>query len=133
MSYRNVALVVGVALGGAGLAGVCAARAGRLEAQAAWLLVRGTAEGAEYASSFDGRYVDQELATYQERREVLERAFLWHRGATGLVMAAVLLALAGYALFLLERLQERRPGALASAPAPAPAPPQRSRSVVQVR
>jgi len=129
VSCRNATLAIGVALGCAGLAGACAARAERLEVRATWLLLRGTAEGAEYASTFDGRHVDRQLAIYQERREVLERAHLWWSGATGLVMAAVLLALAGYALFLLARLQEQQPGA----PAPAPGGPAALPTAAQVR
>ena len=126
MRYRSVALAVGLSLGCAGLAVGCTLRAERLHARAAWLLVRGTAEGAEYTSTFDGRHVDQQLLTFQERRAVMERAGAWQRGATGLLMASALLVLASYGLFLLARLREQL---LASPDGVSPA----SHRAVQVR
>jgi len=141
VSYRSVALAIGLSLGCAGLAVGCTARAAHLGKQAAWLLLRSAAEAAEYTSTFDGRHVDQELLTFQERRAVLERAHRWQRGATGLLMASALLLLASYALFLLVRLREQQlasPGdsfpAVHATPTPTPTPGfPASRTAVQVR
>jgi hypothetical protein len=108
VSYRSVALALGFSLASAGLAAGCALRASSFSDQAAWLLARGTAEAAEYTSTFDGRHVDQELATFQERRAVLERAHRWQGGATALAMISVLAVVAGYLAYLLVRLQEQR-------------------------
>lgn len=114
MSYRSAALAICLSLGCVALAVACTARARHLDSKGAWLLHRGSAEAAEYLSTFDGKYVDQELVTYEERRAVLERAHLWRRGATSLVMAAALLAFASYVLFLLVRLQAMQLGTPAS-------------------
>lgn len=108
MSYRGVALAIGLSLASAGLAAGCAWRAARLSDQAAWLLARGTAEAAEYTSTFDGRHVDQELVTFQQRRAVLERAHRWQRGTTALAMVSALAVVASYLAYLLVRLQEQR-------------------------
>jgi hypothetical protein len=132
VSYRSVALAVGVALACAGLAVGCTLRAQHLGKRADWLLLRSTAEAAEYTSTFDGRHVDQEMLTFQERRAVLERAHTWERGATTLVMASALLVLASYALFLLARLKEQQLESPEGPSPHAPAPPP-SRAAVQVR
>jgi len=139
VSYRSVALAIGMSVGCATLALACTARAHRLGSQAEWLLARGAAEGTEYVNTFDGRHVDQELVNFQERRGVLERAHRWERIATALLMAASFLVVICYALFLLVRLQEQQlEPATALPPAPAPAraalpAPSRSRAPVQVR
>lgn len=108
MSYRGVALAIGLSVGSAGLAAGCAWRAERLASQATWLLARGVAEASEYTDTFDGRHIDQELVTFQQRRAVLERAHRWQRGSIALVLAAALAIIAGYAAYLLVRLQEQR-------------------------
>ena len=128
VSYRGVALAIGLSLGSAGLAAGCAWRAQRISTQADRLLARGAAEAAEYTSTFDGRHIDQELVTFQERRVVLERAHVWQRGAIALVMLSALLLLASYALFLLVRLEEQQ---LASPGGSLPSPA--SHTAVQVR
>ena len=141
MGYRSVALAVVLSLGCAVLAVGCTMRVAHLGKQAEWLLLRSAAEAAEYTATFDGRHVDQELLTFQERRAVLERAHAWQRGATGLLMASALLLLASYALFLVVRLREQQlatPGdsfpAVHASPTPTPPPPfPASRTAVQVR
>jgi hypothetical protein len=116
VSYRSVATAVSLSVACALVAGGCWWRAERLSAQAAWLLLRGNAEAAEYTSTFDGRHVDQELTTFQERRAVLERALWWQHGATALELASVLFLVGSYGLYLLLRLQQQELGARMASP-----------------
>lgn len=108
VSYRPVALALVLSLGSAGLAAGCTVRAGHLAEQARWMLLKGNAQGAEYTSTFDGKYVDQQLVSYQERRSILERAQVWQGGSSALSIIAGLLVAAAYALFLRARLEEQR-------------------------
>jgi len=108
LSYRGVALSIGLCIASAGLAAGCAWRAERLASQATWLLARGVAEGAEYTDTFDGSHVDRELVSFQQRRVVLEQAHQWQRGSIALAMAAALAVVASYLFYLLGRLDEQR-------------------------
>ena len=108
MGYRGVALAIGLSVGSAGLAAGCAWRAERLASQATWLLARGVAEASEYTDTFDGRHIDRELVTFQQRRAVLERAHQWQRGSIALAMAAALAIVASYLFYLLARLDQQR-------------------------
>lgn len=108
MSYRGVALAIGLSVASAVLAAGCAWRAHHLASQASWLMARGVAEAAEYTNTFDGTHVDRELVTFQERRAVLERAHLWQRGSIAAAMAAALAVVASYLVWLLVRLDQQR-------------------------
>ena len=43
------------------------------------LLVRSRAHADAFASSFDGQFADQQLDTFQQRREVVSRVQAWQR------------------------------------------------------
>ena len=43
------------------------------------LLVRSRAHADAFASSFDGQFADQQLDTFQQRREVMSRVQSWQR------------------------------------------------------
>jgi ferric-dicitrate binding protein FerR (iron transport regulator) len=66
------------------------------------LLVRSQAHADAFASSFDGQFADQQLDTFQQRREVVSRVQSWQRlqllgglGALGGLFAAWLLWMLG--------------------------------------
>ncbi len=107
MRSRSVAVSMVVAavcaLGAVG----CYVRASELRSDAAWLMVRGNAEAIEYANSLDSATATTQLATFEERRVVLERAHLWQRGQMLLVLATVGAAIASYVFFLFRRLREQ--------------------------
>jgi hypothetical protein len=105
MRYRSVAVAVGLALAAAAGAAACYVRAARLRSDASWLLMRGNAQADQYASTFEGAYADQQLGTYAQRREVLERSHVWQRSQLLLTMCAVVLLICAYVLFLLARLR----------------------------
>lgn len=117
MRYGSVALAVGLAVVAAFGAGACYLRASQLRSDAHWLLLRSNAQADEYASTFDGTYADQQLGTYAQRREVLERAHLWQRFQLLLTMSAVVLLACAYVLFLLARLREQLMEGAADLPA----------------
>jgi hypothetical protein len=108
VSYRGMALAIGLSLGSVALAAGCAWRAEHLASQATLLMARGEAEAAEYTSTFDGRHADRELVTFQQRRAVLEQAHQWQRGSIALAMAAALSIVASYLCYLLARLDQQR-------------------------
>lgn len=69
------------------------------------LLVRSRTHADAFASSFDGQFADQQLDTFQQRREVVSRVQSWQRlqllgglGTLGGLFAAWL-------LWMLRRLQ----------------------------
>ncbi len=66
------------------------------------LLVRSRAHADAFASSFDGQFADQQLDTFQQRREVVSRVQAWQRlqllgalGTLGGLFAAWLLWMLG--------------------------------------
>ena len=66
------------------------------------LLVRSRAHADAFASSFDGQFADQQLDTFQQRREVVAQVQSWQRlqllgglGALGGLFAAWLLWMLG--------------------------------------
>ena len=87
-------------------------RASTLRSDAAFLMLRGSRQAAEYASSFDGRIAEQQLATFEQRRAVLEVARRWQVLQLVLVMSTVLTAFASYVFFLFRRLREQLMDAL---------------------
>lgn len=107
MRSRSVAFAIAVAmLCAAGAAG-CYWRAHQLRSEAAWLMARGNAQAQEYAASLDSKTAVTQLATFEERRLVLERAHRWQRAQMLLVLSAVVALIASYVLFLFRRLREQ--------------------------
>jgi len=107
MRYRSVAFAVALSAVTAAGAVACYTRSVQLGTDGEFLKLRAKASEDAYASTFDGQYMDQQLATYEQRRQVLERSQLWKRGAAMLSLAAVALLIVGYCLFLLSRLREQ--------------------------
>jgi hypothetical protein len=87
-------------------------RASALRSDAAFLMLRGNKQAAEYASSFDGTVAEQQLATFEQRRAVLELARPWQVLQLLMVMATVVTAFASYVFFLFRRLREQLVDAL---------------------
>jgi hypothetical protein len=75
-----------------------------LRQQSEALLVRSRAHADAFASSFDGQFADQQLDTFQQRREVVSRVQGWQRlqllGALGTVGGVF----AAWLLWMLRRL-----------------------------
>jgi ferric-dicitrate binding protein FerR (iron transport regulator) len=75
-----------------------------LRQQSEALLVRSRAHADAFASSFDGQFADQQLDTFQQRREVVSRVQAWQRlqllGALGTVGGIF----AAWLLWMLRRL-----------------------------
>jgi hypothetical protein len=93
------------ALAAAGTVG-CFLRASRLQSEGEWLMARANAQAEQYATTFDGSYADQQLATFDEHREVmLSGAHLWKRLQMLGVMLTVLSAFSTYVLFVLAKLR----------------------------
>ena len=70
-------------------------------------MARGQAQAQEYASSFDGAFADQQLASFEERRVTLEHAQLWQLLEKLLVLLSVLGAFSSYVLYLFRRLRDQ--------------------------
>lgn len=85
----------------------CFVRASSLRSDAAFLMLRGSKQAAEYAQSFDGKMEDQQLATFDQRRQVLERARAWQVLEMLLWISTVITAFASYVFFLFRRLREQ--------------------------
>jgi hypothetical protein len=101
-SVRAAFCVTTFAVAGAVL---CYVRASSLRGEGDWLMARANAQAEEYANTFDGQYADQQLATYNERQDVLLRASTWHRFEMLFIMLAVLSAVSTYLLHLLSKIQ----------------------------
>ena len=106
---RSRGMTVALCLSVAAVAGAagCYARARALHADAEWLMARGQAQAQEYASSFDGAFADQQLASFEERRVTLEHAQLWQLLEKLLVLLSVLGAFSSYVLYLFRRLRDQ--------------------------
>jgi ferric-dicitrate binding protein FerR (iron transport regulator) len=91
----------------AGSAVVSTTRMQPLRHRSEALLVRSRAHADAFASSFDGQFADQQLDTFQERRQVVARLQAWQRlqllGALGAVGGLFALWL----LWMLGRLQSQ--------------------------
>jgi hypothetical protein len=106
MRSRSVAVAMIVTtLASAGAVG-CYFQAQRLRTEGRWLLERSAAEAESFAATLDGAAAEAQLHTFEERRGVLERAHLWHRGQLLLILVAVGSAFCCYALVLYRRLRE---------------------------
>jgi hypothetical protein len=107
MRSRSVALGIAVALLCAGGAVSCYVRASQLRSDAAWYLARGNAQAAEYSASLDSEMAEQQLASFEQRRELLESAQRWQRGQLLLVLDSVGAAFGSYLLYLFFRLRQQ--------------------------
>src|SRR5687768_13188304 len=105
MRSRSVAAAVMVAVLAATGAVGCFVKVNKLRSDARWLLERGSAEGQEYANTFNDAVADMQLATLEQRREVLEQAALWQRAQLLLILLTVVSAFGSYILFLLAKLR----------------------------
>lgn len=120
MSSRNVTVSVLLSVLCAAAAAGAFIRAGKLQSEAGWLLERGTAQGMNYAASFDNVHAEAQLASFAERREVLEAVHRWNTVGQLFVLFAVLGAVCSWALYLyfrLSRTMERVGESAASASA----------------
>ena len=77
-----------------------------LRSEAGWLLARADAHGSDYAASLEGGFVDTELATFDQRRTLLERAHRWQRLEIACALLAAAAAFCGYGLYLLRRARQ---------------------------
>jgi hypothetical protein len=100
-----VAIAVSVTLLSAGGAVACHLRAGELRREAGWLLERAHAEAAEYVATLDSSLAESQLKAFEERRQILDRAYLWQRGQMLLVLLGVVSGFSSYALSLRHRLR----------------------------
>lgn len=107
MGSRSVAISIAVAGLFALSAGGSYLMAKSLRTDAEWLMARGNAQAQEYASTLDSEKAQTQLATFDERRGVLERAHLWQRLQYLLTLAAVIAVFASYTFFLHRRLREQ--------------------------
>jgi hypothetical protein len=101
----TIAMCVSV-LFAAGAAGSYA-RARQLRADAEWLMARGNAEAQQYADSFEVSHADNQLKSFDERREVLEKAGRFHALQLLSTLGTVLSAFAAYVLYLYWRLRQQ--------------------------
>lgn len=121
MRSRSVALAVMFTVASAAAAIGCYVGAASYHSKAEWLLVRGNAEAAEYATSFNGALADKEFATFEERRELMESARHWQMAQMLCVLGSVVGLFGSYLLFLFAGLREQLvEGAAELADAPSP-------------
>jgi hypothetical protein len=104
----RVALALSVSFALAGAAVGCWVKTRELTAASEWFYVRGNAQAQEYVDSFDGSYIEQELQTFEQHRDVLNRAHRWQAMQEGFVIASAVAGLSAYAAFLAMRLRQQR-------------------------
>ncbi len=107
MRSRSVAVAAAFTVLSASTAIGCYLAAASHRSEAEYLLVRGNAEAAEYASSFNGALADKELATFEERRTLLERARQWQMIQMLFVLGSVAGLFGSYVLFLFSGLRDQ--------------------------
>ncbi len=116
MRSRNVWVSLLLSALCAGAAAGCFVYAHGLGQEARWLLERGTAEGFEYALTFDGSHAEAQLQTLNARRDVLSQVHAWRGGGELLVILALAFAVAAWVNWLRHRLaltEERIEGPVA--------------------
>lgn len=82
-------------------------KASQLRSEASWLMARGDAQAAEYAATLDSAIAETQLATFEQRRVVLEQAHRWQRLQMLLTLVSLLAAICAYVLHLLRRLRKQ--------------------------
>lgn len=105
MRSRSVPVALAVAVLSASGAVACSLEANQLRTDAGWLFVRGSAEGDQYADTFDDTAADKQLALFEQRRAVLDKAALWQMGQILLVLLSVISTVASYALYLVHKVR----------------------------
>lgn len=105
MRSRSVVLAVAVTALCAAGAVACYLRATRLRSEGEWHLARANAQGQEYATTLDSAVAESQLATFEQRRLVLEQAHQWQRLQYLLVLTSVVSALASGLLYVFYRLR----------------------------
>src|SRR6478672_2622130 len=104
---RSVTIAAVVCVAFAAGAVASAIRAKTLRTDGEWLMARGSAEAQEYASSFETRHADAQLLTFDQRRDVLERANRWQGLELFCILGSVLSAFSAYVLYLYYRLRQQ--------------------------
>jgi hypothetical protein len=104
---RSVAAAIAVSLLSAGGAVACFYRSSQLRTDGEWYLARGNAEAEEYASTLDSAVAEKQLATFEQRREILEKAHVWQRLQLLLILCSVVAAFGSYVLYLFFRLRQQ--------------------------
>lgn len=107
MRSRGMALAMGLSVLCAGIAAGSYLRARALRTEAGWMLERGSAEGQQYADTFDGQAADSQLATLDQRHDLLDRAHVWQALQMLSVLASVVAAFSSYVFFLFRRLRDQ--------------------------
>jgi hypothetical protein len=107
MRSVSVAIALGVTALAAGGAGACYFQAQKLRTEGRWLMERGNAQAEEYAASLDKTLAETQLATFEERRAVLEQAHFWQRLQVLLIVVAAIGGFCSYVLYLFRRLREQ--------------------------
>ncbi len=93
-------LVFGISVAGAAFSSV---RMSRLRTEASWLLATADAYAADYGTSLEGSFAEAELASFEQRRAVLEQSHRWQRLEIACILAAAAAAFTAYALYLVLR------------------------------
>lgn len=70
-------------------------------------MARGNAEAQQYADSFEVAHADSQLKTFDQRREVLEKASRFHSLQLLSTLGAVLSGFGAYLLYLYWRLRQQ--------------------------
>ena len=104
MRKVKVALIVlGLSVAGAAFSFL---RMSRLRTEATWLLATADTFAADYGASLDGHFAEAELASFDQRRAVLERAYRWQRFEVACLLAAAAAAFTAYGLYLVRRASQ---------------------------
>ncbi len=99
-----VALIaLGLSVAGAAFSSL---RVSRLRTEASWLLATADAYAGDYGASLEGRFAEAELASFDQRRAVLERAHRWQRLEIACLLAAAAAAFTAYGLYLFRRASD---------------------------
>lgn len=106
MRPRNAGLAVLAATLLALSGAACFAYSRKLHGEARWLLARGNAAAQEYLASFEGARVDAQLAAFEQRRAVLERAWSLERAGLLFAIAAALSLVCAWALKTVARMEK---------------------------
>jgi hypothetical protein len=107
MRSRSVTVAVTVSALAAAGAGYAHFRAHQLRTDAGWLLERSSAQADEYATTLDSKVAEDQLATFDQRRAVLEHAELWQRYELLSILLTVVGGFSSYVLYLFRRLREQ--------------------------
>ncbi len=105
MRSRSVAVAMTLSVLCAGGAVASYVRSARLKSEAGWYGARADAEAKEYTVTLDDATAERQLASFETRRDILERAHAWQRTQLMFVLGSVGSALAAYLFYLFFRLR----------------------------